>query len=54
MHLIDHGNSVSETRHNLRPELETKVKMLGTNVEKEIAWCGDGMAPRSADLAEWV
>jgi hypothetical protein len=28
--------------------------MWGTNVEKEIAWCGDGMAPRSADLAEWV
>ena len=28
--------------------------MLGTNVEKEIAWCGDGMAPGSADLAERV
>ena len=28
--------------------------MLGTNMEKQIAWCGDGMAPGSADLAEWV
>jgi hypothetical protein len=54
MHLVHHGNSVSETRHDLRPQLETKVKMLGTNVEKEIAWCGNGMAPGSADLAERV
>jgi hypothetical protein len=28
--------------------------MLGTNVEKQIAGCGDGMAPMSADLAESV
>ncbi len=28
--------------------------MLGTNVEKQIAWCGDGMALGSADLAERV
>ena len=28
--------------------------MLGANVEKQIAWCGDGMAPGSADLAERV
>ena len=41
-------------RHDLRRQLETKVKMLGTNVKKEIAWCGDGMAPGGADLAERV
>ena len=34
MDLVHRGNSVSETRHDLRPELETKVKMVGTNVEK--------------------
>ena len=54
VYLVHHGNSVSETRHDLRPELETKVKMLGANVEKEIAWRGDGVAPGSADLAERV
>ena len=54
VHLVHDGNCASEALDDLRPQLETEVKMLGTNVEKEIARCGDGVAPGSADLAERV
>ena len=44
VHFVHRRNGISDTRHNLRCQLETQIHALGADVKKKIAGRGDGMA----------
>jgi hypothetical protein len=54
LYFIHHRDCITQTRHNLRSQLETKVKVLSTNVKKEITRRSHGMASFGMYLLEWL
>ena len=54
LHFVYRRNSISETRHDLRRNLEAQIHALGADVEKQIAWRGDRVARSCANLPERV
>lgn len=52
MNLVYRRNSISDTRHDLRCQLETQIHAFRADVEKHVAWRRNRMACSRANFAE--